>query len=357
MRLPSPKRSMAPPFFSSSTQNQVPGQASSGHDFRVIPSPGGLTANRLGPYDSAMAVSSPLDPEVLARLKGLRIQVQRVVAGVLAGLHRSARHGVSIEFAEHKEYSPGDEPRHLDWRVLARLDRYAVRKFEDETNLQVQIALDASGSMAYASGAFTKAAYGALLAASLATLLLRQGDAAGLLILSADQPVELPPLGTNEQLGEIVRALQALRPAGATRLRDAATRYMERARRRGMLILLSDLFDPDEDLLAGLKMVAARGHQVAVFHLLDRDEILFPFEDPSQFESLEDDRRLLATPRDIRQAYLAELGRFLRETRRALSNPGLTYELVRTDEPPHQPLIRHLSARRGGSRNRQAGHA
>jgi uncharacterized protein (DUF58 family) len=264
---------------------------------------------------------------------------------------------VSIEFAEHKEYSPGDEPRHLDWRVLARLDRYAVRKFEDETNLQVQIALDASGSMAYASGAFSKVAYGALLAASLATLLLRQGDAAGLLILSADQPVELPPAGTSEQLGEIVRALQALRPAGATRLQAAATRYMERARRRGMLILLSDLFDPDEDLLAGLKMVAARGHQVAVFHLLDRDELLFPFEDPSQFESLEDDRRLLATPRDIRQAYLEELGRFLRETRRALSNPGLTYELVRTDEPPHQPLIRHLSARRGGCRDRKALHA
>jgi len=289
--------------------------------------------------------SSPLDPSVLARLQGLKIQVDRVVEGVLAGLHRSPRHGVSIEFAEHKEYSPGDDPRHLDWRVLGRLDRYAIKKFEDETNLQATLAVDLSGSMGYASGPFTKAAYSCLLAASLAALLLRQGDAAGLLVLSELSPAHLPPQGRPEHLSEIVRALQAASPAGPTRLRQVATRYIEHTRRRGMLAIFSDLFDPDDQLLPSLKMIAARGHQVVVFQVLDPDELEFPFQDPTQFESMEDDRRLLAFPREVRRAYLEEMQTFLAANRRALSDSGLSYELVRTDEPPHQPLLRHLASR------------
>ncbi len=290
---------------------------------------------------------SPLDPELLARLKGLKVQVQRVVEGVLTGLHRSPRHGVSIEFAEHKEYSPGDDPRHLDWRVLGRLDRYVVKKFEDETNLQATVALDFSGSMGYASGPFSKAAYGGLLAATLAALLLRQGDAAGLILLSGTRPAQLPPQGRAEQLTDIVRAIEAADPAGPTNLREAATRFIEHTRRRGMLVLFSDLFDPDEGVLASLKMLAARGHQVIVFHVLDRDEVEFPFQDPSLFESMEDDRRMLAFPREVRNAYLEEMDRFLAQNRRALAEAGLAYELARTDEPPHQPLLRHLAGRKG----------
>ncbi len=296
-------------------------------------------------HDQMQPETSPLDPTVLARLQGLKVQVDRVVEGVLAGLHRSPRHGVSIEFAEHKEYSPGDDPRHLDWRVLGRLDRYAIKKYEDETNLQATLAVDASGSMGYASGPFSKAAYSNLLAASLATLLLRQGDAAGLLVLSESHPAQLPPQGRPEHLGEIVRALEDSNPQGSTHLRQVATRFIEHTRRRGMLAIFSDLFDPDEQLLASLKMVAARGHQVVVFQVLDRDELEFPFQDPTQFESMEDDRRLLAFPREVRQAYLDEMQAFLAASRRALSDAGLSYELVRTDEPPHQPLLRHLANR------------
>lgn len=291
------------------------------------------------------APTSPLDPAVLARLQGLRVQVERVVEGVLAGLHRSPRHGVSIEFAEHKEYSPGDDPRHLDWRVLGRLDRYAIKKFEDETNLQATLAVDLSGSMGYCSGSFSKAAYGCLLAASLAALLLRQGDAAGLLVLSEHQPAQLPPLGRPEHLGEIVRILEAAAPAGPTHLRQLTTRFIEHTRRRGMLAIFTDLFDPDEQLLQSLKRVAARGHQVVVFQILDRDELDFPFQDPTQFESMEDDRRLIAYPREVRKAYLEEMQAFLALSRRALSDAGLSYELVCTDEPPHQPLLRHLAGR------------
>lgn len=293
------------------------------------------------------APNSPLDPELLAKLRGLTIQVQRVVEGVLAGLHRSARHGVSIEFAEHKQYSPGDDPRHLDWRVLGRLDRYAIKKFEDETNLQAMLALDCSGSMGYASGPFSKAAYSGLLAASLASLLLRQGDAAGLLLAGGSRAALLPPQGRPEHLAEIVSVLEAAQPEGPTRLREVASRFIEHTRRRGMLVLFSDLFDEDEGVLASLKMVAARGHQVVVFQVLDSDEIDFPFEDPTLFESMEDDRRLLAFPREVRRAYRAELDRFLAQSQRALAEAGLAYQLVRTDEPPHQPLLRYLAGRQG----------
>lgn len=284
-----------------------------------------------------------LDPQLLARLKGLKVQSQRVVEGVLAGLHRSSRHGVSIEFAEHKEYSPGDDPRHLDWRVLGRLDRYVVKKFEDETNLQALLALDCSGSMAYGSGSMSKADYAGLLAATLATLLLRQGDEVGLVLLSGTKPATIPPRGRPEHLTNIVQAIEACQPAGPTRLREATTRFVEHTRRRGMLVLLSDLFDPEEEVLASLKMVAARGHQVVVFQVLDRDELEFPFQDPTRFESMEDDRHLLSFPREVRSAYLEELGRFLSQTRRALAGAGLRYELARTDEQAHKPLLRHLT--------------
>ncbi len=287
-----------------------------------------------------------LDPDVLARLQGLQVQVQRVVDGVLGGLHRSARRGASTEFADHKEYAPGDDLRHLDWRVLGRLDRLVVKRYEDETELEALVAVDLSGSMGYASGRFSKAAYASLLAASLASLLLRQGDGVGLLVLGGSQPAEIAPAARPEHLGELVAALEAARPHGPTRLGAAAARYAERARRRGMLALFSDLFDPDPEVLTGLQLLAARGHEVLVFQVLDPDELELPFDEPSLFESMEDERRLLVSPREIRAAYLEELGRFLEGTRRALAEHGLSYELCRTDEPPHQPLLRRLAARR-----------
>jgi uncharacterized protein (DUF58 family) len=289
---------------------------------------------------------SPLDPEVLARLKGLTVQVHKVIEGVLAGLHRSARHGESVDFAEHKEYAPGDDPRHLDWRVLGRTDRYYIKKYEAERSLRATLALDLSGSMGYASGPFSKAEYAALLAASLATLLLRQGDSVGLLLLAGTRPAYIPPAGRPEHLGDLVEAIEAAGATGPTALREATSRYIEGAGRRGMLVLFSDLFDPDPDVLGGLRMVAARGHEVVVFQVLDKDELEFPFEDPHIFESMEDDRSVLAFPREVRRSYLEEMNGFLDGTRRALAEGNIAYDLARTDEPPHQPLLRHLSSRR-----------
>jgi uncharacterized protein (DUF58 family) len=289
---------------------------------------------------------SPLDPAVLARLKGLKVRVFRVVEGVLAGLHHSARHGESVDFSEHKEYTPGDDPRHMDWKVLGRSDRYYIKKYDAEVNLRAVLAIDCSGSMSYRSSHFSKAEYAGLLAASLATLLLRQGDAVGLILLSGSRPADIPPGGRSDHISDLVDAIEAQTPRGPTHLGQVTRKYIERAGRRGMLVLFSDLFDPDPELQDSLKMVAARGHEVIVFHVLDPDEIDFPFEDPTRFESLEDDRSILTFPRQLRAAYLEEMDRFLEGTRRALAEGGLAYELARTDEPPHQPLIRQLSGRK-----------
>jgi uncharacterized protein (DUF58 family) len=208
------------------------------------------------------------------------------------------------------------------------------------------LAVDGSGSMSYASSHFSKADYAGLLAASLATLLLRQGDAVGLILHSGSRPVDIPPGGRSDHIHDLVDAIEAQNAQGPTHLAEAARKYIERVGRRGMLVLFSDLFDPDPRLLDSLKMVAARGHEVMVFHVLDPDEIEFPFEDPTRFESLEDDRSILTFPRQLRSAYLEEMNRFLQSTRRALAEGGLTYELARTDEPPHQPLLRRLSGRK-----------
>jgi uncharacterized protein (DUF58 family) len=306
------------------------------------------TTSSPGRTNAVHESSSPLDPRVLAKLKGLKLQVARVVEGVLAGLHRSPRHGESVDFAEHKEYSPGDDPRRLDWRLLGRSDRYYVKKYEAEVNLKAMLALDLSASMGYGSGSFTKATYAALLLASLATILLRQGDAVGLSLQFGSRPIYIPPRGRPDHLNDIVGAIEAAHPMGPTRLREVASRYIESIGQRGMLVLFSDLFDPDPEMFASLKMLAARGHEVLVFHVLDGDEIDFPFEDPAVFESMEDERSLLVFPRQLRDAYTQEMSAFLDTTRRALSEGGLTYELARTDEPPHQPLIRQLSNRANG---------
>lgn len=292
------------------------------------------------------ASTSPLDPEVLAQLKGLKVKILRVVEGVLAGLHRSSRHGESVDFAEHKEYAPGDDPRHLDWRALGRLDRYYIKKYEAERNLQATVAIDMSGSMAYGLRAFTKARYASLLGASLATLLLRQGDAAGLILQAGSRPTYIAPAGRSDHLTALVEAIEQTEPEGSMAMRTLARQYIELAGRRGMLVLFSDLFDTDPEMLSALKMIAARGHEVTVVQVLDPDEIEFPFEDPHLFESMEDDRTVLTFPREVRQSYLQEMQSFLDTTRRTLAEAGITHELARTDEPPHQPLLRWLSGRR-----------
>ncbi|NMB74581.1 MAG: DUF58 domain-containing protein [Myxococcales bacterium] len=295
------------------------------------------------PPRPAMTQETALAPEVLARLAGLKVRVERVVEGLLAGIHRSARHGVSTEFVDHKAYSPGDDPRRLDWKVLARLDRVMVRRFLDETRLAAFLAMDASGSMGYRGSALAKLEYAKVLAGALAALLLHQGDEVGLLATAA-RPVELVPSGRGEHLLELLGVLEALQPQGPTHLAELVERYLSRMNRRGLLLLFSDLFDADPAALNSLRLAAARGHSVRVFLVLDADEIDFPFEDPALFTCLEQERQLLTYPREVRDAYREEMRAFIEECRRALGQAGATLELSRCDEPPDRVLRRALSA-------------
>lgn len=315
-----------------------------------------------------------LDPKTLSRLATLQLRARRVVEGVLTGLHRSPHQGQAVEFAEHKEYAPGDELKHLDWRVYARADKYYVKKFELETNLRAWIVLDASASMGYGRNGVTKLEYARMLAASLTYLLTRQQDLAGLVVVGApeaepaaaaelmksrtadeESQAKLPPAirryvppgASAMHFAGLLDVLEKTEPRGATDLAAAIDFVAEKAQRRAAIFVLSDLFDPDPKALSSLAMLRSRRCEVSVFHLLDRDELEFPFDDPTEFLSLEGSARAEANPRAMREGYLEEMRAFLDNARRQLRNADVEYALVPTDEPLDRALLSWLAARNG----------
>ncbi len=292
-----------------------------------------------------------LDPQTLAELEALQLSARQVAAGALAGSHRSRKRGSSIEFSEHKVYTPGDEIRHIDWRAYAKTDRYQVKQFEDETNLTLELLVDHSASMAFASdGRPAKLACGRTLAAALAYLALRQGDAVGLLSFADGVTGELPARATSSHLTEVLTRLVQLQPLGPTRTAGAIDAFAQRSRRRAVAIVIADLFDPDPELLPALRRLSARRHDVAVLHLLDTAELEFPYENPTLFLAMEDSRRLFVHPRTLRQTFVQEMARHLDDTARRMAEAGIDYQRVDTATPPAQTLGLFLRRRerRGG---------
>ncbi|MFO0585000.1 MAG: DUF58 domain-containing protein [Anaeromyxobacter sp.] len=288
-----------------------------------------------------------LDPAVLARLGTLRLRVRAVTEGILSGLHKSPHHGQSVEFAEHKEYSPGDEIRHIDWKAYGKFDKYYVKKFEQETNLRAYLVVDASGSMGYRSepAPWSKLELAASMAASLGYLLVRQQDAAGLLLVQGEVKGAIPPRASAAHLQPVVDALQNAKPAGETRLGAAIDWIIEHAPRRSSVLVFSDLFDEDETIVKRLAQLGRRKHDVTLFHTLDPAELEFPFDDPTLFLSMEDSRQVEAHGRDIRKGYLEVLNRWLEETRRAAAEADVDYALCRTDRPLEDVLLPFLARR------------
>jgi uncharacterized protein (DUF58 family) len=308
-----------------------------------------------------------LSPSLVSRLHNLQLHARTVAEGALSGLHRAAHHGASVEFAEHKEYAPGDELRHIDWRAYGRVDKYYVKRFEEETELRGYLLLDTSASMGYGQkGHVTKLAYGQVLCAALAYLLLRQKDPAGLLCFGEAPGTYLPPRGQAAHLSDLCAALLHAAPQGGSDLSRALTYLSEMARRRSLIVVVSDLFPspqgpdrPDEgqahaqalahamtQMRARLAGLRARRHDVIVLHTLDPDELELPFEGPTWFEDIEPrpsgPRRILADPADVRRAYLAELTRFIDDTRRGLRESDVEYHLVPTRRPPQDVLLELL---------------
>jgi len=288
-----------------------------------------------------------LDPAVLARLETLRLRVRAVTEGILSGLHKSPHHGQSVEFAEHKEYTPGDEIRHIDWKAYGKFDKYYVKRFEQETNLRAYLVVDASGSMGYRSdpSGLTKLELASMLAASLGYLLVRQQDAAGLLLVKGHVAGAIPPRASASHLAPVVDALQAARAEGETRLEAAVDWIIEHAPRRASVLVFSDLLDRDERIVKKLAQLGRRKHEVTLFHVLDPAELEFPFDDPTLFLSMEDDRQVEAHGREVRKGYLEVLARWLEETRRAAAEADVDYALCRTDRPLEDVLLPFLARR------------
>jgi uncharacterized protein (DUF58 family) len=292
----------------------------------------------------------PLDPIALARLGSLPIKARVIVEGALSGLHRSRLHGSSVEFAEHKEYSPGDEIRHIDWKAYAKLDRYYVKQFEQESQLTVYLVLDASGSMEFTGGGMRKLDYAALCLSALAHLVIHQQDKVGLEVFG-DGAVEarVPPRGRPKHLHDLLGVVDSI-IAGGGRGDESPAIALERVaellrHKKALIVLASDLFDPDDRTLAVLRRLRAQKHDVTVLHVLDPHERTFPYEGLTLFEALESDERMLANPAAIRTQYLERMTAFLGKTRAELADAGVDYHLIGTDTPLDVALFDVLAAR------------
>jgi uncharacterized protein (DUF58 family) len=286
------------------------------------------------------------DPKVLAGISNLYLRARWVVEGIMSGIHRSRSKGFSVEFEEHREYSPGDEIRRIDWKALGKFDRYFIKEYEDETNLRAHLLLDSSASMDYASDGITKFDYACTLTASLAYLILRQQDAAGLVMFSDRIESFIPPRSKRDYLTHILHALENRRPAGETNVGKILQEIAGKVTRRGVVILVSDLLDEPGEILKGLRLFRFKGNDVIVFHLLDSAELDLPFEGNILFEDLEvANLNVIADPRAIRQTYRQVVEEFTSHIRKECHDSSIDYQLISTSTPLDRALASYLSWR------------
>ena len=288
-----------------------------------------------------------LHPETIARIARLDLRARHIVEGFLSGVHRSPYFGQSVEFLQHREYAPGDDLRHVDWKVWAKQDRFYVKQFEEDTNLRCTLLVDVSGSMQYGSGPLNKYEYAATIAVSLAYLVLRQQDAVGCVAFDQAARTKVPLRTKRNHLNSIIQALSVSEPRDKTDLQPVLRSVAEAYPRRGMMVLISDLLGDRKGLLKGIKLLRQQGHDVMVFHVMDDDELDFPFNGPTRFEGLELADHLNCNPRALREGYLAALGEFLEEVRRGCTQHTVDYALIRTSQPLDAALAAYLSNRLG----------
>jgi len=293
---------------------------------------------------------NPFDPVTLSKIASMELRARLVVDGVLSGIHKSPYKGSSIEFLEHKEYSPGNEIKHIDWKVHARTDKYYIKEFEEETNLKCYIFLDASGSMEYKSTGISKFEYAATLAASLAYLLLKQSDMVGLIGFSDRVLQYIPPRSRVTHLHVLLNTLAELKPAGKSNTSVILNEFIEKISRRSLIIIISDFFDDINKVIKQVKYFQFKKNEVILFHILDPYELTFPFETITYFESMEDERRILADPKSIKDRYLSEMNRFLEQFKQTCFENQIDYCLIDSSTPLDQALISFLARRESASR-------
>jgi uncharacterized protein (DUF58 family) len=286
-----------------------------------------------------------LQPKTIAKIARLEMRARKVVEGYIAGMHKSPVFGHSIEFVQHREYTVGDDIRHLDWKVWSKTDRYYIKQYEAETNLRCNLVVDVSESMHYGRGALNKYNYACTVGASLAYLLLRQQDAAGCLTFDSDVRQILPPRSQMTHLDAICKSMDISRPREKTNIEKILRRVTESLARRGMVIVISDFLVDREPLVRGLEMLSQRKHDILVFHVMDDDEMVFPFTGTTRFEGMEELPTLTCDPRALRDGYLEALEEYLVEVRRGCTKLGIDYLLVKTGDNLDAVLTKFLHHR------------
>lgn len=288
-----------------------------------------------------------LHPEAIKRISRMELRARHVVEGFLSGMHRSPYFGQSVEFRQHREYAVGDDLRHVDWKVWARQDRLVVKQYEEDTNLRCTLLVDVSGSMRYGRGAMSKYEYACTIAASLAYLVLKQQDAVGCVAFDENIRMTVPVRSKRTHIISVIEALNVSEPNDKTEMFSIMRQIAETYPRRGMMVLISDLMADREGVMRGLKLLRRRGHDCMVYHVMDDDELDFPFSGPTRFEGLELPDFLNCNPRALREAYLAEVNKFLDEIRRGCAQSTVDYSLLRTSQPLDAALATYLSNRLG----------
>jgi len=287
-----------------------------------------------------------LEPQALARVKNLSMVARGVVEGFISGLHSSPYKGFSVEFAEHREYTAGDDPRHLDYKMLARTDRLYIKQYEEETNMRVQILLDTSGSMGYSHAEkFTKLEYGSYLTAVLSYLMTRQQDSVGLTTFDTEVRLDMPARSSPRHFNEMMRQLEGLRPGKQTNVAATLHKLANRFKRRCLIVLISDLYDEPEEVLRALHHFRHRRHELIVFHVFDKAEIEFPFRDVIAFHDLETDERIQVDPSYVREAYVEQIKQFIETYRRECTETQIDYVMTDTSVPYDFMLSRYIAKR------------
>jgi uncharacterized protein (DUF58 family) len=286
-----------------------------------------------------------LDPEGLARVGNMELVARQVVEGFLTGRHRSPYHGFSVEYLDHRAYTPGDELRMLDWKILARTNKYYLKLFQDETNLRAYILIDRSKSMAFKSGSLSKLEYSSYLGAALTYLLLHQNDAVGMALFDQEIHQYLPPRAKSTQFRRVLEILDNTVAEGDTDLGNVLHRVAERTKRRGLVIVISDLLDDPAKVINGLQHFRHDNHEVIVFQVLDDAELTFPFDRLTRFKDMEGAGKVVVNPKSLRSRYLARLGEFLDKLKTDCFERKISYNLVNTTQPYDVFLAEYLEKR------------
>ena len=286
-----------------------------------------------------------LEPLTLAKVRSLELKARLIVEGYLSGMHKSPYHGFSVEFAQHREYVPGDDIKHIDWKVYGRTGRFYLKQYEEETNLICWILLDISDSMRYGSTAVTKYDYASMAAAALAYMVLGQSDSVGFVTFDDDVRNFLKPSSQPSQLKQMVNLLNEGGGRAKSRMGPLFHSLAERMTRRSIIFILSDMFDEVPEILAGFKHLRHKRHEVVLWHILDGAELTFPFQESTLFRGLEQYPELLTDPRSLRDSYLEQIEMFIRDLKRGCRDQNIDYVQLRTDTPLNVALSSYLAHR------------